>query len=89
MKRMVFNCVVTRPVDTLTHIVIQGGGVTGRVKNKSGVTKGGQNVLLGNVNIISTHVYMHRQMIYRKPPDWKVMGDIEVENIMEYLNPMI
>ena len=66
-----------------------GAGVTGRVKNKSGVTKGGQNVLLGNVNIIRTHVYMHRQMLYMKPPDWKVMGDIEAENIMEYLKPMI
>ena len=32
---------------------------------------------------------MHRQEIHRNPPSWVVMDKIEVNNIMDDLNPVI
>ena len=64
-------------------------GVTDRVKNKPGVTKIGQTVLIGNVNRYRPYAYMHRHKLHRNPPGLTVMGNIEVNNIMEGLNPII
>ena len=59
------------------------------VKNKPVVTKGVQNFLLRNVNHISPRAYIHRHNLQMNSPGWMVMGNIEVENLMEDLNPMI
>ena len=66
-----------------------GTGVIGRVKNKPGVTKGGQTVLLSDVNSTTPCEYMHRHKMHRNPPCWTVMGNFEVKNLMEDLNPII
>ena len=66
-----------------------GAGVTGRVKKKSGVTKGGQNVLISNVNHIKKPAYVQRHKLKSKPPGWTVMGNIEMKNIMKDLKTTI
>ena len=53
------------------------------------MTKIGQTVLIGNVNIYRPYAYMHRHKLHRNPPGLTVMGNIEVNNIMEDLNPII
>ena len=66
-----------------------GGGVNSRVNNKTGFNKGVQTVLIVNCNQISPCAYMHRHKLPSKPPVWTVMGNIEVENIMKNIKPII
>ena len=66
-----------------------GVGVNGRVKNKPGETKIGRTILIGNVNSARLCAYMHRHKLHRKPPGWMVMDNIEVNNILEDIKPMI
>ena len=66
-----------------------GSGVTGRLKNNPGVTKGGQTVLLVNLNNISLCAYIRRHKLHSNPPGCTVMGNIELNNHIEGLNPMI
>ena len=71
------------------HHMVKQGQVTGRVNNKPVVTKGGQNFLLIYFNCISRCEYMQRKNIHRKSSVWVVMGNIEVNNIMGGIKPMI
>ena len=56
-----------------------GKGVTGGAKNKPGVIKGGQNILLNNVNKIRPLTSMHIHKLHSNPTGWTVMGNIEVK----------
>ena len=66
-----------------------GKGVTERVKNKLGVTKGGETVILRKFNHTRTHLYMHIHNMHWNPLGLTVMGNTEVNNIMEDLKTMI
>ena len=66
-----------------------GSGVTGRFKKNTGVTKGGQTVLLVNFNNISLCAYIRRHKLHSNPPGCAVMGNIELNNHIEGLNPVI
>ena len=67
-----------------------GTGVTFRVNNNPVMTKGDQSVLLRNANFISPRAYVKRHQLYRNPPGWMLMSNIEVKiYIKEYLKPII
>ena len=66
-----------------------GAGVTGRSKNKPGVTKGGQTFLHSDDHIMRPCAYIQRHHLNRRPSGWAVMGKIEVNNIMDDIKPTI
>ena len=66
-----------------------GAGLTCRIANKSGLTKGGQTVLVSDAHHVRLFAYMHRHKLNVKPPGWNVWGKIEVKEIMEVVKLMV
>lgn len=66
-----------------------GAGLTGRIKGKPGVSKGGQTVMVSDVHRIRPRAYMHRHKLHAKPTGWTAMGMIEARTIMEKLSEMV
>ena len=63
-----------------------GSGLIGRIINKPGVTKGGQIVMVSDVNRIRPRAYMHWHKLHVKPPGWTRQGPLEVQRFLEKLN---
>ena len=66
-----------------------GSGVFGRFASKPGVKKGGQTVLVINMHCIRSHAYMDQNKVYQEHPGLTVMGNIEVDTLMEIFYPMV
>ena len=66
-----------------------GSDVTGSDNKNHGVTKVGQPVLLSDVNSIGTCSYIHIHKLHINKPSWKVMGNIDMNNLLEHIKPMI
>ena len=56
---------------------------------KPGITKGGQMVIISDVNRIRPRAYMHRHKLHDKPTGWSAMGPLEARRMMEYINPLV
>ena len=68
----------------------KGSGLTGRIKGKPGVAKGGQIILVSDVHRIRSRAYVHRHKIHKDPDhDMTGMGMIEVKLVLEKLKKMI
>ena len=66
-----------------------GSGLTGRIVGKPGVTKGGQIVMLSDVDRIRPRVYLHRHKLHPHPPGWMAMGPLEVRLLLEKITKMV
>jgi hypothetical protein len=66
-----------------------GTGLVGRSLGKPRIPKGGQIVMVSNVNQIRPGAYIHRHKLHAKPPGWTTRGPSEVRKIMEMITPMI
>eukprot|EP00957_Ditylum_brightwellii_P046518 3530556-Ditylum_brightwellii.AAC.1 len=66
-----------------------GSGFFGRVKDKPGVSKGGQIILLSEISRVMPCAYLHCHKLHKLPPGWTVMGQYEVGVVLEWLKPMI
>ena len=66
-----------------------GSGLIGRIINKPGITKGGQIVMVSDVNRIRPRAYMHRHKLHIKPPGWTQQGPLEVRRLLEKLNGLV
>ena len=55
-----------------------GSGITGRVVGKPGVNKGGQTVIVSDVDRFRPRAYMHRHKLHMKPDGWTIMSQWEV-----------
>ena len=61
----------------------KGSGLVGRIQNKPGVSKGGQIVLVSDVQRVRPRAYVHRHKLH-KDNEFTVMGNIEeVKKVME------
>ena len=54
-------------------------GITVRIANKPGITKGGHTVLVSGVHCFRPRAYRHRHKFYVDPPGCNVWGNIEVK----------
>ena len=66
-----------------------GAGVTFRVMNKPGISKGGQTVIVSDSHRVRPRAYMHRHKMHEKPEGWNAMGPIECRKMLEKLIPMV
>jgi hypothetical protein len=66
-----------------------GSGLVGRIMGKPGISKGGQIVMISDVNRIRPRAYVHRHKLHTKPPGWTTQGPSEVRKIMEMITPMV
>jgi hypothetical protein len=66
-----------------------GSGLVGRIMGKPGISKGGQIVMISDVNRIRPRAYVHRHKLHTKAPGWTTQGPFEVRMIMEMITPMI
>ena len=54
-----------------------------------GVLKGGQIVMVSDVNRMRPRAYLHRHKLHEKPTDWTASGPLEVRRIMEKVSRMV
>ena len=54
-----------------------------------GVLKGGNIVMLSDVNRMRPRAYLHRHKLHEKPTGWKASGPLEVIPIMEKVGRMV
>ena len=66
-----------------------GSGITGRIMNKLGISKGGQVVIISDANRIRPRRYMHRHKLHVMPDDWTITGQYEARYIIEQLTPLV
>ena len=66
-----------------------GSGITGRIMNKPGISKGGQIVVITDSNRIRPRAYIHRHKLHTMPDNWTLTGQSEVRNIVEQLLPHV
>ena len=67
----------------------EGGGLTGRITNKTGITKSVQIFLVSDVHHIRPRAYRLRHKLHVKPPGWNAWGNIEVKGITEVMNLVV
>ena len=65
-----------------------GAGITGLIDNKTGITNGGQKVLVSDIHSVRMCAYSHRHKLHMNPPECNVWGKIEVKEIMEGMKLM-
>jgi hypothetical protein len=65
-----------------------GSGLVGRIMGKPGISKGGQIVMISNVNWIWPRAYVHRHKLHTRLPGWTAQGPSEVRKTMEMITPM-
>ena len=66
-----------------------GSGITGRIMNKPGISKGGQIVVVTDSNRIRPRAYRHRHKLHKMPDEWTLSGQCEVRDIVEQLLPHV
>ena len=54
-----------------------------------GVLKGGQIVMVSDVNHMRLRAYLHRHKLHEKPTGWTASGLLEVRRIMEKVGRMV
>ena len=59
------------------------------MQGKPGVSKGGQTILVSDVDRIQPRAYMHRHKLHKKEDGFTMMSHMEVRNTMLSLEPMI
>jgi hypothetical protein len=66
-----------------------GSGICKKLKGKPGISKGGQTVIVSDLDWIRPRAYVHRHNLHVKPAGFTVMGQVEVKMIMDKLAPMV
>ena len=64
-------------------------GLVGQIMGKPGVLKGGQIVMVSDVNRMQPRAYLHRHKLHEKPTGWTASGPLEVCRIMEKVSRMV
>lgn len=64
-------------------------GITGWIMNKPGILKGGQTIIISDINIIRPKAYIHRYTLYEIPNDWTLTGQCETRYIIEELTALV
>ena len=54
-----------------------------------GVLKGGQIVMVSDVNQMQLRAYLHRHKLHEKPTGWTASGPLEVRRIMEKVSRVV
>ena len=67
----------------------RGTGLVGLILGKPGVSKGGQVVLVSDVDRLRPRAYVHRHKVHEKPIGWNKQGPIEVRMIMDQIKEII
>ena len=66
-----------------------GRGLLGRITGKPEVSKGGQIVMISDVNRMRPRAYMHRHKLHENPTVWTSSGPLEVSWDMEGVINMV
>ena len=66
-----------------------GAGITCRILNKTGLTKGYQTVLISDVHCVRLSEYRYRENLHVKPPGWNVRVNTKAKEIMEVMKLMV
>ena len=63
--------------------------MVGRIMRNPGVSKGGQIVMVSDVNRMRPRAYLHQHKLHEKPTGWTASGPLEVRRIMEKVSGMV
>jgi hypothetical protein len=66
-----------------------GSGLVARILGKPGITKGGQTVIISDVDRLRPRAYIHRHKRHEKPRGWNKQGPFEVRCILEDVQKMV
>eukprot|EP00957_Ditylum_brightwellii_P196476 14970612-Ditylum_brightwellii.AAC.1 len=66
-----------------------GSEFVGQVRDKPGVTKSRQIILMCNVGRVRPHAYLHHHNLHKLTPGWTRKGQYEKQAVLEKLNPVI
>jgi hypothetical protein len=66
-----------------------GSGLVSRIMGKPGITKGGQTVIISDVDRLRPRSYIHRHKKHQKPHGWNKQGPFEVKQILANVQVMV
>jgi hypothetical protein len=66
-----------------------GSGLVSWILGKPGITKGGQTVIISDVDRLRPRAYIHRHKKHEKPRGWNKQGPFEVKCILEDVTNMV
>jgi hypothetical protein len=66
-----------------------GSGLVSRIMGKPGVTKGGQTVIISDVDRLRPRSYIHRHKKHERPRGWNKQGPFEVKEILADVQQMV
>ena len=66
-----------------------GSGLVGRIMGKPGVSKGGQIVMISDVNWMRPRAYMHWNKVHENPTGWTEAVPLELLWVMEGVRKMV
>ena len=66
-----------------------GSGLLGSIMVKPGVSKGGQLVIISDVNRMWPRAYMYRHKLHKNPTGWIAAGPLEVRRVVEEVIKMV
>jgi hypothetical protein len=66
-----------------------GSGLVSRILGKPGITKGGQTVIISDLDRLRPQAYIHRHKKHEKPRGWTKQGPFEVKCILDDVKNMV